>query len=329
MITVSNMPRAGSLRIDSPCLRKVGIGLCLLWFFVTAPGCSGKDQDMEEKVVARVNKEVILQKDLDQELLRMDRSFSIQPSHFDTRKLSEEVLRQMIRKRLLLLEAQKNGISLSPEQARKVVAEQKGEIRKEDFEKMLQKAGISYEEWEKQVIENRLIELLIHNVIDPKVQISEEELNAYYREHAEEFEVPERVRVRQIVLANKEEAVKVRERLTDGTESFELVAQEVSLSPDAAQGGEIGVFAKGKMPPEFDQVCFSLQIGEISRVVKSPYGYHIFRVEERLPPGTLSFQDARETIHGKLFAERREQTFSEYQKALWNQAEITLLLDEE
>jgi peptidyl-prolyl cis-trans isomerase C len=321
------MPRATSLQRKSISAARAVTCLCLVWLCLTGLGCSAKEDEIPQKVVARVNGEVILQDDLDREIARVDRSFSIQPSRFDTRKLSGEVLHEMIRKRLLLIEARRIGISLSPDQVRSAVSAQRGEISKEDFEKILEKAGVAYPEWEQQIVNDRLIELLIHNVIDPKIRITEDELSAYYRDHPEEFKVPERVKVRQIVLANKEEAAKVRERLTDGKENFELVAQEVSLSPDAAQGGEIGVFSKGKMPPEFDEVCFSLQIGEISPVVKSPYGYHIFLVEEHLPAGTLSFKEARKTIYDNLFAEGREKTFAAYQNELWNKAEITISLD--
>lgn len=301
--------------------------ICLACFLFSGNGCSGNETETQKTAVAKVNGELILQEELDQKIHQIDKSLALQASQLDSPRFSEEVLRQMIRKKLLLQDAQEKGISLTPEQIQGIMIEQKGEISKEDLESLLQKAGIAYSEWENEVTEDRIIELLIHNVIDAKVRLTEEELAAYYQDHLEEYQVAERVRVRQVVLPKQDEARKVRERLTDGKEEFGLVAQEVSLSPDAAQGGDIGVFSKGEMPPEFDKVCFSLQIGEISNVVKSPYGYHIFRVEERLPAGTLPLEEARKTIYDKLFAVQRESLFAEYQKELWESAEITILLE--
>jgi len=306
-----------------------GILFCLFfaWLLLPGYGCSGSKKQTQEEAVAWVNGEHLLRKDLNKEIHRINRSYSLQPSDAETRKFEEEVLYQMIRRKLLTQEAEKHRIQLTPEKIRKAVSEQKGEISQEDFEKMLEKAGITYPEWENRIIEDRMIELLISSAINPKITIPEEELTAHHQAHQEEFHVQERVRVRQIVLSNKDEAKKVRERLTVGNEDFGLVAQEVSLSPDAEQGGEIGIFSRGEMPDEFDEICFSLQIEEISSVVKSPYGYHIFRVEERFPAGMLSFKESREIIMNKIFLEKREEYFTNYQKELWNRAEIKILLE--
>mgnify|MGYP001598217138 FL=1 len=299
--------------------------LCLSGQLVLCPGCSEKKAEVEEPAVARVNGESILKKDLEREMFQLDKDFSAHPSADDTRRFSAELLRQMIRKRLLLQEAGKTGINLTPEQIQQVVTEQRGDILKEDLEKILQEAGMTYQEWVDRITDDRLIETLIRKVIDPKIQITEEELTAYYQNHSEEFNLSERVRVRQIVLSSQKDAEKVRERLVHGGEDFGLVAHEVSLSPDADLGGDIGVFSRGQMPPDFDKTCFALQVGEISPVVKTPYGYHIFLVEERLPAGKTLFKEARKNIYGKLFSEKREQAFMVYQKDLWNRSEITLL----
>ncbi len=300
------------------------IVLVFAWTLSCLSGCSGKNQEEEVEAVARVNGEAILKEELDHEMLRIDKNFSVKASHNANQRFVDEVLRHMIQRRLLLQEAQKHLIALTPEQIQKAVSEQKGELLKEDLEKLLERGGVSYTEWEKRVTEDRLIQTLIHKLIDPKVNIAEEDLAAYYQDHLEEFQVPERVRVSQIVLANRADARKVRKRLTDGNEDFGQLAQEASLSPDAAKGGDIGIFTKGEMLPEFE-VCFSLQIGELSSVVKSPYGYHIFRVEERLPAGQLSFKEERKNIYNKLFSEKREEAFIRYQEDLWNGAEISLL----
>ncbi len=298
--------------------------LVFAWTFSCLSGCSGKNQEEEVEAVARVNGEMILKEELDHEMLRIDKNFSVKASHNANQRFIDEVLRHMIQRRLLLQEAHNHHIALTPEQIQRAVSEQKGGILRKDLEKLLEKEGITYTEWKQRITEDRIIETLIHKLVDPKINISEDELTAYYQYHPEEFQVPERVSVRQIVLANRKDAKKVRERLTDGKEDFGQLAQEISLSPDAVKGGDIGVFTQGEMPPEFE-VCFSLQIGELSSVVKSPYGYHIFRVEDRLPAGQLSFKEERKNIYNKLFSEKREEAFTRYQEDLWNGAEISLL----
>ena len=72
-------------------------------------------------------------------------------------------------------------------------------------------------------------------------------------------------------------------RLLRQGEDFAKVAKEHSLSPDREQGGDLGFFAKGEMPPEFDAIVFKLAPGRISDLVQSDYGFHIFLVAHRKP----------------------------------------------
>ncbi len=291
-------------------------------------GCREAPEEGGASIVARVNGETILQEELDRQMLRVDNSFSLPAEQKGDRKFSEMILRRIIRRRLLLQDAKKKGMTLSDQDAAKVVAEHQGEMSRKELEEMLDNSNLNYEEWKKEVIEDAAIKRLIDQQIDANLRTDNEELVAYYEEHPDEFELPERVHVRQIVLAKEEEAIKVRKRLTDGQEDFGLVAVEVSLSPDATQGGDIGTFARGQMPPEFDKVCFALEIGEISPVVKSPYGYHLFRVEEHLPAGRQSFKEVRNGLYNKFLAQKREAAFERYQEELWNKAEITLSVDQ-
>ena len=304
--------------------------LFFLAFLTAGSGCTKEVTQVEApvaSVAARVNGDEITREALDRELVIIDQSFPVKTEEAGSAPLAEEVLRQMIRRRLLLQEASARGIALSQEEARSFVAQQKGGITQEDLEARLGSTGVTYKEWEERILDDRRIDLLIEQVIDPTIQITEDELQELYEANSESFLMPARVKVRQIVVAKEEDAIRVRKRLHLHEEDFALVAAETSLSPDAALGGDIGIFAPGQMPPEFDQVCFSLEIGEISHVVRSDYGYHIFRVDQRFPAGQIPFEEAREKLYNQLFSQRREEALLTYQQELWDRSEITLLLD--
>ncbi len=286
--------------------------------------CSQAPEQGGASVVARVNGEPILQAELDRQVLRIDDSFSLPARPKRNPKLAKEVLHRMIRRRLLLEEAKKQGIVLSDEEAAKAVTEREGGIPRRDLETMLKNTHRNYSEWKKRIIEDALIERLMQRQVYAKIQVKNQELIAYYEAHPKEFDLPERVRVRQIVVAKEEQAEKVRKRLINGKEDFALVAVELSLSPDAAQGGDIGTFARGQMPPEFDKACFALEVGEISPVVKSPYGYHIFRLEQHFPAGRQTFKKARKKIGQKIISRKREEAVEHYQQKIWNEAEIII-----
>ncbi len=328
MLPTSTMPRhrTAQPRAYVNALTRVAAVTAVALLF----GCLDKEPPPPEPVAAAVvNGEKILREELDAELRRLDKSFAVDTTAEDADRFAQEVLRQMIRRKLLLQEAERRGATLTPEETRKIITERTGEMSREELVDVAHRAGMTYETWEQRMIEDHITEKLVHQAIDPTLQVTEDELTAYYHQHPEEFRVQERVRVRQIMVAKFAEAAQARQRLTQGQEDFGLVALEVSQSPDAADGGQIGVFEPGQMPPEFDLVCFSLEIGEISPIVKTPYGYHIFMVEERFPAGMLSFKEAWDGIYNRLLAERREDAFSRFQQELWDRAEITIAVPEE
>ena len=112
--------------------------------------------------------------------------------------------------------------------------------------------------------------------------VTEEQIRQYYEEHAADFVEPEQVHAQQIVVKGLDEAKRVQQQLWQG-KKFPDLARRYSLSPDARVGGDLGFFARGTMPPAFDEVVFKLSVGGTSEVVSTEYGFHLFRVLEKKP----------------------------------------------
>jgi len=134
---------------------------------------------------------------------------------------------------------------------------------------------------------------------------NEETLEALYEERKEAHALPERVRARHLLILAPEDASEeeeqearrkaeaARERILAG-EPFETVAAEVSEDAGTAgEGGLLGVFARGENDPALDEAAFSLAEGELSSLIRSAYGFHVLRVEEKLEPSTPSFEELR------------------------------------
>ena len=123
--------------------------------------------------------------------------------------------------------------------------------------------GETLEQWRRELKEGLLMEKVVGQAVYKAVTVTEEEIKAYYQDHREEFDRPNQVRARQIVVGTLEEGQMVLGLLRQG-EAFEQLAREHSLSPDGAEGGDLGFFASGQMPPEFDEVVFTLPVGRNS-----------------------------------------------------------------
>ncbi|MCX7974029.1 MAG: peptidyl-prolyl cis-trans isomerase [Candidatus Aminicenantes bacterium] len=201
---------------------------------------------------------------------------------------------QFIEERLWLEAARQEGILISEEE--------KEAYRKSQLD-LTQNNPLSPEA-ESYFIERLMIEKYIQ-ALTTGIEISDEEIRIYYNQNKREFLLPERVRVSQIIVSNEAEAIHLQNQLKTGDEAlFRKLAQKISIGPEASRGGELGIFKANELPKEIEKVIFSLREGEISPVVESPYGFHIFRLDSRLEPRLLSLEEAADKIRAKLLREK-------------------------
>lgn len=129
------------------------------------------------------------------------------------------------------------------------------------------------------------------------------ELHAGYREAAEEYRLPERVRLRQVLTETRQAAEAARAEIAGGAD-FAHVAREHSIDPSAPYGGFQGVLSREDLPEAFVEVIFGLDPGEVSEIVEAEYGFHIFVVTERLPARTVPFEEAAPALLDRMREER-------------------------
>jgi peptidyl-prolyl cis-trans isomerase C len=114
---------------------------------------------------------------------------------------------------------------------------------------------------------------------------------------------PARAHVRQLLVDSRERGVEALERLSAG-EDFVEVSRQMSRAPNAAEGGELGFFDQGSLPPEIDEVIFSLAPGAYSEPVQGPSGYHVFQVLEVVPEGPADLAEVEAAVYTE-FAQKR------------------------
>jgi peptidyl-prolyl cis-trans isomerase C len=235
--------------------------------------------------------------------------------------LQHSFLVQLIDRELISLEARRLAISVTPEELKAAWQDYFDDYPDDSFKLMLQERGMTMESWQAELKESLIMEKLLHETVYAGVEVTDEEIEAYYLENRENFDRPEQVRARQIVVADEAEGTRVLGLLRQG-QDFETVAREVSLSPDAGQGGDLGFFGRGEMPPEFDETVFSLPVGRLSDLVESEYGFHIFRVEEKRAAARLSQKEAEQEIRLTLESLKQEEAYQNWLQDLRSRATI-------
>jgi len=133
----------------------------------------------------------------------------------------------------------------------------------------------------------------------PSSAPTEADVRRYYEEHRADFQLPERVRLRQILLDEIDTARGAQAELLSGVE-FTEVADRYARHPYTPAGGDQGVLARDDLPPAFEEIVFALQAGEFSQVVAADYGFHIFQVVERLAARSVPLAEARPEIERRL-----------------------------
>jgi peptidyl-prolyl cis-trans isomerase D len=167
-------------------------------------------------------------------------------------------------------------------------------------------------------------------LVEPKDFVEAKKVKEHYDKNKEEYRVPEQVQARHILMkldpeagpeTEKEaraKAEKILKELKKGGDFAEL-AKKHSNCPSAQEGGDLGFFAYQRMDPKFSEVAFALKKGEMSELVKTRFGYHIIKLEERKPSSIQSLEKVEERIRMKLAGEKEEKKAEEEAEKKWKE----------
>jgi parvulin-like peptidyl-prolyl isomerase len=181
---------------------------------------------------------------------------------------------------------------------------------------------------------------LIETQVIPSIEVSNEEVRAFYDENPQLFEAEEQVRARHIIFnasltdnadtvaEARGKAEEARRRALEG-EDFADLARELSEGPAAPNGGDLGFFTRGQTAPQFANAAFALEPGGISPVVRTEYGLHVIKVEEKRPPRHLPFDEVSEQVHDLLIQRKTGQRVGELVKSLGEQATVVTLVEQQ
>ncbi len=159
---------------------------------------------------------------------------------------------------------------------------------------------------------------LEREVLSQTKPVSEKEIKRYYENHKDRYVEPEAIRARHILIevpqgASPEEEAKalkkareIRQKALKG-EDFAKLAQKYSADPGTKEkGGDLGFFTRGQMVKEFEEAAFALKPGEVSQPVRTAFGYHLIKVEEKRPAREKSLTEVKEQVKEEILRERQE-----------------------
>ncbi len=261
---------------------------------IAACGKGGGEGKAQGPVVLKVNDKAYTTADMERELGQEFRRVPPEMQQYLASKEGQkQFLERLVRRELLLQEAEKQKMGERAE-----VAEQVAALRRD-----------------------LMLRALLQEEVGAKVKVDDKEVQEYFTAHPEEFS-GDQIRVRHILVRTEEEAKDVLDRLKK--EPFEEVAKRVSLdTATASKGGDLDYLRREQMFPDFAKAAFALKPGEVGGVVRTPFGYHIIKMVDRKKGQPLTFEQAKEQLRRRLTEERQNQRYQEWMKGLEAAAKIT------
>jgi len=255
----------------------------LMVFVFYGTGIAAEPGTGAETVVAKVDDEVITQRDIDKLLDSLDPQTS---SMYRSPEGRAAITEELINAHLFALKGLEEGIDKSPEYLEEIERFKKHALMRVTIDKMLE-----------------------------KVEATNEDVKKFYDENPAQFAQPAQVHARHILVSDDVEMEKVLADIAAG-ETFENTAKKFSTCPSKENGGDLGFFERGQMVPEFENVAFETEVGKVSDPVKTQFGVHLIRVEAKNLDSKIPFENVEEQVKNYLSNQKRSEVYQEQLKQL-------------
>jgi len=288
-----------------------------------------------EEIVAKVNDDIITMSELEREeqalMAELYRQYTGDALDAQVQQARAVMLQSLIDRKLLMHRAERlYDMSKMKEVLLEGFMQQQGIPSVQELERLLAAEGQTVDELTRRLLEMAAPEEVIRFEVVGRLSVGDREIQAYYDEHTEEFEIAAEVMLREIVFiargAEQEqrmaEAEQVHQRLLDPDVSFAVVATEVSEASSSTQGGLIGPFLRGDLVKELEDPAFTLPLGVISEVLATANGLHIIKVESRTEDSMRPFEEVKEELRDRLEDEKYSKALDEFLVKARNEANI-------
>jgi len=291
-----------------------------------------------DKIIAVVNDEVIAQSDLDRVLATIEAEYrslytDLQELNRKLEQVKENIINQMVEEKLILSEARKFAFKVEKENLEARIEQIREKFPSEkEFELFLEAEELTLKDLRDRFHDQEVMKKAVDYFVRSRIKVDPIEIRLFFKSEKAGLIQPEKAFVRSILIrvddsCDQYEALRtsrtILERLRKG-DDFEDLAKAYSQGVSASDGGSLGYIEKGQLIKEIDEAVFSLDPGGFTDVIKTPQGYRIFKVEERMPSSPLTFARAQELIRDRLYKKKFSELFNKWLEELKQNAYISI-----
>jgi peptidyl-prolyl cis-trans isomerase SurA len=326
------------MRFDAK-LKAFLLGLIL---FGTRPAPATAAAVLLDRIVAEVNGETITLSEVAERVERLEREMrgtATDAEAFEKQMQSQRAnaLQTMIDELIVLQEGKRLGVEVTEDDIDRAVANVKRDnnvTSDAQFQYMLQSQSFTLDDY-REFLRRQMSIIQTRRKALSGVEITDEEIKAYYEANKQDFLRPPSVHLRHILFripenatpsdtdAIQRKAQAVLAELNGGAKFIDL-ALRYSEDPSASKGGDIGTISRGQMLPEFEAVAFELPVGQVSEPVRTKYGFHLIQVVERAEGNYQPLNEISQKLREFLQEKRAQGKYQEWIEKLRDQAYVKI-----
>ena len=181
------------------------------------------------------------------------------------------------------------------------------------YAKMAEEEKLDETEEFKKIFESARKDILAQlamNKVLKDIAVTDEDAKKFYEENPQNFTKGETVRAKHILVKEEADCNAILAAIEAGEKTFEAAASESSTCPSGAQGGDLGEFGRGQMVPEFEQAAFAAEIGQVVGPVKTQFGYHLIKVEQKNEAAVVAYEEVAERIKSSLLQKKQNEAYT-------------------
>ena len=253
--------------------------------------------------------------------------------------LRREVLEKLIEEKLIDQEVKRSGIKVSSKEVEATLDEVKrrNSATQEQLEKALSAEGLTLESYKKQIEKSLQRRKLISSAVKVETKAGEKEFREFYQKNIDRYRINETFRPAHILFVipkggTQEEVREIRKkcetvlRKIRGGDDFGEMALLYSQDASSKSRGELGYFRRGELLPAFEREALRLQVGEVSGVVRTEFGFHIIKLIDRKGVDPLPFEEVKAKVQADYHDVELDKAFKQYLSTLREKSIIEIKL---
>ena len=282
-----------------------------------------------EAVVARVGDRIITRSQYERRLREGLQELAQNATGPELKQRQQDyrngLLNEMLSELLIKDRADRLGMTVAPSEVQEAVNRLKAQYgikTDEEFEDSLRKSGLTRTEMEVRLRDTLITNKVFGRELRSRQELSDKELRERYEREKEQYRLPERAQLREIVVvlpegASEESRAQLRRQAEEAYakaragEEFATLVATYSGAPTKASGGDLGTISRGELTPALDTGVFTADAGAIVGPVETRFGWHILKVEQRIPSETPGF----DAVKDRLRTDAGEESFQRDYKA--------------